>query len=262
MLHLRDYPIAKQLTWLNLLVTTVALLLSGSAFLVYDVISARNARVRNVSMQAQIIGSNTVSASVFDYPESAEDTLSALRASRNILYAGIYTPDGRPLAEYWRDGKGQTPRLPSTTMPQTESHFFAGDEVAVLHPIVQEGKPIGAVYIRSDSQSLENRLKRYAQTIIAVLLLSLAAATFFAWRSRRAVSGPLVRLAKTARVVSREKNYSAGCILLMWTTIALRIRGAGADSSQWDRHLLMGASYRVGTHHSSRNRQDTIPANP
>jgi hypothetical protein len=87
MLHLRDYPIAKKLTWLNLLVTTVALLLSSSAFLVY-VISSRNALVRNVSMQAQIIGSNTVSALLFDYPESAEDTLSALRASRNILYVG------------------------------------------------------------------------------------------------------------------------------------------------------------------------------
>jgi signal transduction histidine kinase len=208
MLHLRDYPIAKQLTWVNLLVTTVALLLSCGAFLVYDVISARNALVRDVSLQAEIMGSNTISALVFDDPESAEDTLSALRASRNILYAGIYTPDGRALAEYWRDGKGQTPRLPSTTLAQRESHFFAADQLAVLHPIVQEGKPIGAVYIRSDSQLLENRLKRYAQTIIAVLLLSLAAATFFAWRSQRAVSEPLVRLAETARVVSREKNYS------------------------------------------------------
>src|ERR1700730_10223927 len=102
MLRLRDYPIAKQLTWVNLLVTTVALLLSCSAFLVYDVISSRNALVRNVSIEAQIIGSNTVSALLFDYPESAEDTLSALRASRNIVYAGIYTPDVRPLAEYWR----------------------------------------------------------------------------------------------------------------------------------------------------------------
>jgi two-component system, NtrC family, sensor kinase len=88
MLHLRDYPIAKQLTWLNLLVTTEALLLSCSAFLVYEVITWRNALVRNVSTQAQIIGSNTVSALRFDYPESAEDTLSAFGASRNILYAG------------------------------------------------------------------------------------------------------------------------------------------------------------------------------
>jgi len=208
MLHLRDYPIAKQLTWLNLVVTTVALLLSSSALLVYDVISSRHALVRNVSIEAQIIGSNTVSALLFDYPESAEDTLSALRASRNIVYAGIYTPDGRPLAEYWRDGTGKTPPLPRNAIPQTESHFFTRDEVAVLHPIVHEGKPIGVLYLRSDSRLLENRLKRYAQTIIAVLLLSLAAATFFAWRSQRAVSQPLVRLAETARVVSREKNYS------------------------------------------------------
>jgi hypothetical protein len=161
MLHLRDDPIAKQLSWLNLLVTTVALLLSCSAFLVYNVISSRNALVRNVSMQAQIIGSNTVSALLFDYPESAEDTLSALRAT-----PAFTLPTAVSLAEYWRDGHGKTPRPPSTAIPQTESHFFARDEVAVLHPIVHEGKPIGAVYIRSDSQLLENRLKRYAQTII------------------------------------------------------------------------------------------------
>jgi hypothetical protein len=54
--------------------------------------------VRNVSMQAQIIGSNTVSALLFDYPESAEDAPSALR-----------------------DDKGKTPRLRPTTIPQTES---------------------------------------------------------------------------------------------------------------------------------------------
>ena len=93
------------------------------------------------------------------------------------VYAGIYTQDGRLLAEYWRDGQGKTPRLPSTPIPQTASHFFARDEVAVLHPIVHEGKTIGAVYMRSDSRLLENRLKRYAQTII-VVLLSLVAATF------------------------------------------------------------------------------------
>jgi len=124
----------------NLLVTTVALLPSCGAFLAYDVISSL---VRNVSIEAQIIGSNTGSALLFDYPESAEDTLSALRASRNIVYAGIYTPDGRPLAEYWRDGTGKTPPLARNAIPQTENHFFTGDEVAVLHPIAHEGKPIG-----------------------------------------------------------------------------------------------------------------------
>jgi hypothetical protein len=68
-----------------------------------------------------------------------------LRASRNIVYAGLYTPDGRPLAEYWRDGTGKTPPLARNAIPQTENHFFTGDEVAVLHPIAHEGKPIDYV---------------------------------------------------------------------------------------------------------------------
>ena len=56
--------------------------------------------VHNLSIQAQIAGSNAVSALLFNDPQTAESTLSALAAAPNITSAGTYTLDGQPFALY------------------------------------------------------------------------------------------------------------------------------------------------------------------
>ena len=62
--------------------------------------------VHNLSIQAQVAGSNSVSALLFNDPHSAENTLAALNAAPNIVSAGIYTMDGQSFATYRRDGLG------------------------------------------------------------------------------------------------------------------------------------------------------------
>jgi hypothetical protein len=78
--RVKDRTISQRLTWMNMLVCGVALLLACSAFIGYDLVTFRTARVNNLSMQAQILASNTMSALVFDDPDSAGKTLSALKA--------------------------------------------------------------------------------------------------------------------------------------------------------------------------------------
>ena len=56
--------------------------------------------MRNLGIQAEIIGSNSVSALAFDDPHSAENTLSALHAAPHVMFAEIYTPDGHAFAGY------------------------------------------------------------------------------------------------------------------------------------------------------------------
>ena len=58
--------ISRRLTWMNLLVSGAALLLASTSFVVYDVVTFRNAMVQNLTVQARIIGSNTVSALLFN----------------------------------------------------------------------------------------------------------------------------------------------------------------------------------------------------
>jgi len=208
MFKAQKHSISRKLTWMNMLVSGAALLLACAAFIAFDMITFRQAMLRNLSTQAQIIGSNSVSALLFNDPQSAENTLLALKAAPNILSAQVYLPDGRPFASYSRDRDRHGPVLPPIPSRQTETHWIEDDQIALVRSIVLDGKPIGAVYIRSDLQELHSRFQRYAAIAAIVLSACLLAALLISSIFRRAVADPIVDLSKIARVVSQDKNYS------------------------------------------------------
>lgn len=208
MFKVRDYSISKKLTWMNMLVSSVALLLACAAFVAYDAITFRAAMVRSLSIQAQIIGSNSVSALVFNDSHSAETTLSALKAAPNILSAEIYTPEGQPFVGYWRNQKSQFALLPEIPRGQTEVHWFKDGQLVLARQIVFQGKPAGSVLIQSDTKELVNRLQRYAAIVAVVLSACLVAALLISSGFRRAIAEPIVHLAEIARIISTDKNYS------------------------------------------------------
>ena len=208
MVQAKNHSISRKLTLMNMLVSGAALIMACAAFVAYDKVTFQKTMVRNLSTQAQIIGSNAVSALVFNDPQSAENTLTALKASPDVLSAVIYTPDARPFASYFRNRGNQIPALPSIPAGQTEFHSFSNKEMVLVRSIVFQGKPTGIVYIRSDLDELNQRLKQYAGIAAIVLSVSLIAALLVSSIFRRAVAEPIVHLAEIARIVSRDKNYS------------------------------------------------------
>src|SRR5882762_588627 len=206
--RVRHHSITTKLTRMNMLVSGAALLLACAAFITYDLVSFREGMVYNLSIQAQVAGSNSVSALLFSDPHSAENTLSALKVAPNIVSAGIYTLDGRPFATYRRDGGSENLKPPPLPSGQAEAHWFKDGQLVLAHMIVFQGKPTGAIYIRSDLQEVTLRLKRYAGIAAIVLLASLIAALLVAWVFQRSVTEPIVHLAEISRIVSRDKNYS------------------------------------------------------
>ncbi|HEY2391266.1 MAG TPA: ATP-binding protein [Candidatus Angelobacter sp.] len=204
----RVSPLSRRLSWMNLFVSGSALLLASVAFLAYDQFTFRQTLVRNLSAQAQIIGSNSVSALTFNDPQAAENTLSALRSFPEILAAGIYAADGHVFARYSPDpsqGVIAVVTLRSSTDEVVESR---SDEVFLVRPIIFQGKKIGAVYIRSSLTALSHRFWRYILIAAIVLLVSLIVALLISSVYRHALVGPIVNLAQTAQSVSEEKNYS------------------------------------------------------
>jgi signal transduction histidine kinase len=208
MFRVPNYSITKKLTRMNMLVSGAALLIASMAFVAYDLVTFRQVMVHNLSIQAQMAASNSVSPLLFNDPQAAENTLSALKAASNVVSAGIYALDGRPFATYWRDGHGQTQTLPQIPLSQTEAHWFGDGQLLLVRRIVFQGKPTGTVYIRSDLREMSDRIKRYAGIAAIVLSASLIAALPVASIFQRAVAEPIVHLAEIARIVSRDKNYA------------------------------------------------------
>jgi signal transduction histidine kinase len=207
MLDLRRSAISKKLTWMNVLVSAAALFSACIAFFGYDQYTFREDLIRNLSAQAEIIGSNSVSALTFNDPQSAANTLAALRTVPDIVSAGIVTPDGHLFARYVR--APGTPLPPSSAMPvRYENYSFTDNEVLLRQPILFRGSQLGTVYIRSDLNERARRLRRYIAIAAVILLLSLLAAMLVTRIFRRAVAEPIVQLAEIARAVSQERNYS------------------------------------------------------
>lgn len=193
---------------MNTLVSGVALLLACAGLFAYDQITFRQGLVRTLSAQAQIIGSNSVSAILFNDPQAASQTLSALQSSPNIASAGILTLDQRPLAQYTRETGNEILSLPPLRSDQVEVRRFGSNHVVLVREILSEGKPIGFVYLRADLHEIDQRLKRYAAIAGSVLLLSLLAAILVSSSFRKSVAQPIEELAETAQSVSRDKDYS------------------------------------------------------
>jgi signal transduction histidine kinase len=181
--------IQKKLTWTSAMITSIALLVAGSAFVGYYVYSYRAQIARNLVVQANTIALNAVPALRFDDPDSANETLSALSADRNIISASISRPDGAPFALY--TGTNTGPR-----------------RLELTHPIVSEGEPLGTVHLAYSLDELYGDIARYALIATVVLVLSVAVALLAARGIQRSISRPVTRLADAARAVTQEQNYA------------------------------------------------------
>ncbi len=207
-LNFGQYSIRKQLTWMNLLVSGATLLLASSAFVAYELATLRLSMVRNLSIQAKIVGANVASAVEFDDPDSARNTLSALNAAPNIVSVTIFRPSGEPFAAYARQPGAEQNSSLRLLPGQTEASRFNSDALELVQTIVFQGKLIGTVHIRSDLKEISDRLWRYAGIVGIILLISLPAALLFSTIFQRATARPIMQLAGVARIVSREKRYS------------------------------------------------------
>jgi signal transduction histidine kinase len=204
----RDGSIPKQLTWMNMLVSSTALLLAGAGLFAYDLYSFRMGAVRDLAIQAQIIGSNSISALMFDDPRSAEATLSALQASPHVISAEIYTADGHLFARYQRDRQQSLSPSLKILDGQTQAYRFQDGHVVLTRLIVFQDKPVALVCLQSDLRAMRDRAKTLALILAAVFLMSLVAAMWMSSRVRHSIAVPIVSLAETAQIVLTRKDYS------------------------------------------------------
>jgi signal transduction histidine kinase len=199
--------IATKLTAMNTIISGTALLVASLAFGLYDRTTYRDNAVRRLSVQAQIVASNSVSALAFDDPRAAETTLSALSAAPNVESAEIDAADGRPFATYRRGPNDAEPARIAIPEGQTEAVRLDDQQMALTRQIVFQGKPTGSVSIRADVRDLIIRRNRYMEIIGTVLSASLVLAWLLSWLAQRSISRPLAYLAAIARRVSSEKEY-------------------------------------------------------
>ena len=202
---LGDGSIDKKLTRVIMLTSTAALSLASVGFLGYEVINFRGDLERNLTVLAEVVGDNAASTLLFDDSDSAESTLSALRAESHIVDAGVYTANGELFATYRRRGADDGAELPP---PRPDGAYFEGRRFSLLRGIYVDGERVGTVYLHSNTDAMYTRLVRYG-VIVGLLLVGSSFVAFgISAALRRVVSVPILDLAAVATVVTKGQDYS------------------------------------------------------
>jgi len=205
MLGLRNLSLRRKQMLIIMLTSSVALLLACAAFVACDTISFRQQLVKKESTVGNVIA-NTITAAIdFNDAKTAEESLGALRAEPNIVAACVYDGGGKVFATYHRDQRSQANVFPAA---QVEGHDFAGNQLHLFLPIKQGGGNVGTIFIASDLDELSQRLTRYAGIMGLVFAASVLIALALSSQLQRVVSDPILHLARVARSVALDKDYS------------------------------------------------------
>ena len=227
--NLKNLSIKRKLTLIIVMISTVALLIACIAFILYDQIQFKNKMVRDIEIVAEIISKNCTAALLFNIKSDAEETISALKAHEHIEAACIYNSNSDEFATYMRSdikpsrfGKAlQTSLIQigaekaklsdmelSLILTDINTHHFIQNHLALFHKVILDDEFIGVVYIQSDLAEMASRMRNYIGTIMIILIFSMFIIYLLTARVQKIVSNPILYLARTARNVTSQKDYS------------------------------------------------------
>ena len=202
--HLRDLPIKRKLMLVILLTSSFALILMGSALITYELVTFRRTLAGNMGVLANIIGSNSTAALAFEDQKNAQEILGALSAEPQITSAAIYDTEGRMFARFpaelqWADFP---PR------PEGDGHRFTQAHLVMFRPILQDGTRLGTIYLQADLGQMYARFSVYGTLLLFVGACSFLGAMALSATLQRRISRPVLELAKVAKAVSEQRDYS------------------------------------------------------
>ena len=204
MFRLKNIPIKQKLMIIIMVTTASALLLSGVGIVAFDSLLFRQSLERDLSTLAQIIADNSTAALAFNDPQSASETLAALRARPHLVDACVYRTDGTALASYTRPGA----RSACPAAEARDALRFTSRGLLVSRAILLSGRRIGTLVLLYDLGEISERMKLYGATVVAVLLVSSLIALLLSSMLRAVIATPISQLVRATTSVSETGDYS------------------------------------------------------
>src|SRR5258706_18561 len=196
--------IQRKLIGIIMLTSGAVLLLTCAAYFAYEVFTFRQAMVRQLSILGETIATNSTAALAFENSDDANEILTALKADKHIVAASLYDKKGNLFAKYPQDLSDAV--LPSS--PLNESYHFENSHLAGFQAVMQGGKQLGTLYLKSDLGAMYERFRLYGAIAVSVIALSFLLSYLLSKRLQQRISKPILALTETAKAISSRGDYS------------------------------------------------------
>ena len=206
-LWFRRQPVRRKLT-ATILSTSAATLITGCViFAAYDYIDARSRLVRDVTLLADMLGTNSVAPLTFNDATAAVETLRATAVNEHIESARLYMPNGLLLASYVRPGASVPSAHDRDVLGRADAAVFDGDHLHVVRPIVLDQGVVGTISVQSDTSEISAREKRFIAVVAATVFGAFWIALFLSRATARLIFRPLAPLVDVTRAVRDSGRY-------------------------------------------------------
>ncbi len=147
------------------------LLAAGLSLAVYDSANYKTQKLREVTVEANILAASVGAPLVFEDTDTTRDYLNAFLANPETDGAAGYNKSGDLVATFSRDEARTSPdRAPP------EGYNFDAPYLTVVTAVVENEHTVGAVYIRATTEPAIRRVARYGGILLLIIMASLAVA--------------------------------------------------------------------------------------
>lgn len=202
-----------------------------------EIVTFRRVLAQKLTTVADIVGRNCTAALAFGDRAVAKDVLAALQVEPGVEGGSVYDREGRLFATYVQGGQADL-SLPST--PGQVGTRFEGRHLVVVRPIMLDGERVGTVYIRSTLAELTIRMLVFTAVMLTIMTGCALIALVISSGLQRWLSKPILDLARTARLITSDRNFALRATLVRHDEVGMLIEDFNrmlAEIEQQDRQL-------------------------
>jgi diguanylate cyclase (GGDEF)-like protein len=198
--------LARNITTVVLLASSIALVTMTAAFLTFDSISSHSQLQNRLATLADVVGQNANAAISFNDPIAANEILQALQAEPPVVSGCLYDLSGSLFAQYQRARQLGPQGCPKTL---TQMPIVNGEYVRVIRPLLRHSETVGTLSLQSDLHDVKKRWQRLLLIAGALLVVALALGGVSGVFLQRKISQPIANLAHAMHDVTAEQNFEA-----------------------------------------------------
>lgn len=194
-------PLKQKLLALLMIISCTVLSLATLGFAINDWSSSKADLYDRMRSQGSLIGSNSLAALAFGDVVAAQKTLSTLSSEEDIIAAVLYDQSNQHFADYQR----RPTQLPA--QPPSAPYGIQEDALYIVQPVQLDNDIIGHVLILSEQRKWQEQQIQRLAVVFGLFMLSMLVAVLLSDVVQRVVTGPILKLANTARKITETRNY-------------------------------------------------------
>ena len=203
-MSLNSMPIKRKVVGVIMLTTVAVLALTVTAFMSYELMRFRGDMEQNLATLAGVVADNSTAALQFKDLEAARETLMSLQHEPQVISAALYDDTGKLFITY----TNTTENVNIPAKPGPFGHYFDNGKLVVFEPVTQSGRVEGTLALRADMRNVYANFETYAAISGGIVICSIVLALLLSNNLQRRISDPVLALARAARAVAEEGDYS------------------------------------------------------